>query len=46
MKCIDSYLLLGIPDIDRNNGITEVLEEWGRTIILPADGGGLASVKS
>ena len=46
MKCGNSYLVLGISDIDRNDSIVEFLEGWNRTIILPADHGGLTSMES
>jgi len=46
MKYGDSYLLLCISDIDRNDSISEVLKRGNRTIILPADDGGLTSVES
>lgn len=39
-------LLLCISDIDRNDSISEVLKRGNRTIILPADDGGLTSVES
>jgi len=46
MECGNSYLVLGISDIDRDNSIAEFLEGWNKTIILPADHGGLTSMES